>query len=351
MNACGINSLSSAGLGLLVAATLGAPSSFGEDRDSDARHLEPACLLIEPVICRSSEGTDPAASRIDRKAIEAVYAQATIRIAWLQPRYLDDTAARDGISSWKQVSELGQKRGLWGSGPTRLSLVFANAKGNQPHGLGAIDFRPGRPYGAGGPICIVYLPKKQWKPTMESYCIAHETGHCLGLKHADKDPLHPRDIPSIMNGGGGKFSYADRIGKTALVPSQIDVVRKSRLLWWPKLDPSAVKEGQQQARDGGKQEKDRKLDRGYDPFAGLDLTDEQLDKIKAIKGKSNKAKAKLWKEAKRGAVDRKKFDEIKEGITKDFQASLKEVLSEAQYAEYRKNWEAFMEAHTQGRRQ
>ena len=86
-----INILSLASLGLLVAAMLVAPSALGEDSDADQK--EPAYLLIEPVICRSSDGKNPAVSRLDRKAIESVYAQANIQIAWLQPRYLDNTEA------------------------------------------------------------------------------------------------------------------------------------------------------------------------------------------------------------------------------------------------------------------
>ena len=42
------------------------------------------------------------------------------------------------------------------------------------------------------------------------------------------------DLTTSMNGGGGKFSYSQRIGKTALVSSQVDVVRKSKLLWWSR---------------------------------------------------------------------------------------------------------------------
>ncbi len=66
-------------------------------------------------------------------------------------------------------------------------------------GLGAIDSRPERPFGAGGPICIVSLPKKQKDSAMETYCIAHEIGHCFGLKRANKDPLNSGDIPCIMS--------------------------------------------------------------------------------------------------------------------------------------------------------
>jgi hypothetical protein len=108
MKAYRINILSLANLGLLIAAMLVAPSSLG--KDSDADRTQPACLLIEPVICRSSEGKDPAVSRLDRKAIESVYAQANIQIAWLQPRYLDHTPARDGTVNWKKLAEIGKGR-------------------------------------------------------------------------------------------------------------------------------------------------------------------------------------------------------------------------------------------------
>jgi hypothetical protein len=229
MKAYRVSVFSLASLGPLVAAMLVAPSALGEDSDADRR--ESACLLIEPVICRSSDGKEPAVSRLDRKAIESVYAQANIQIAWLQPRYLDHTAARDGTVNWKKVSEIGKERGLWESGPIRLSLVFVNTIGGKsgPRGLGAIDSRPERPFGPGGPICMVALPEKQKDSVIETFCVAHEIGHCLGLIHADKDPLVPDDEPSIM--GGGK--YSDRIGPNALMPSHIDQVRKSKLLWWP----------------------------------------------------------------------------------------------------------------------
>lgn len=232
MTAYRVGILSLALLGLLVAGMLVAPSSLGEVSDADQK--EPAHLLIEPVICRSSDGKDPAVSRLDRKAIESVYAQACVQIAWLQPRYLDHTAARDGTVNWKKVSEIGKERGLWGSGPTRLSLVFVNKIEGMPvpSGLGAIDSRPERPLSPGGPICMVALPEKQKDPVMETFCVAHEMGHCLGLIHAVKDPQVLNDKPNIM--GGGK--YSERIGKNALMPSHIDQVRKSGLLLWPRHD-------------------------------------------------------------------------------------------------------------------
>lgn len=219
-------------LGLLAVSTLFTPSSQAADVGADL--MEPACLLIEPVICRSSEGKEPAVSRLDRKAIESVYAQANIQIAWLEPRYLDHTASRDGATNWKEVAEIGKERGLWESGPVRVSLVFVNTIGGKPgpRGLGAIDSRPWRPMGAGGPICIVALPKTPTNPVMETFCVAHEIGHCLGLVHATKDSKVPSDKPSIMGGG----DYAERIGKNALMPSHIEQVRRSRLLLWPKQD-------------------------------------------------------------------------------------------------------------------
>ncbi len=112
MKVFGLNIFSLASLGLLIVAKFVAPSSLNESTDVEQR--EPACLLIEPIICRSSEGKEPAVSRLDRKAIESVYLQANIKIAWLQARYLDLTAARDGAVNWKQISEIGKKRGLWG---------------------------------------------------------------------------------------------------------------------------------------------------------------------------------------------------------------------------------------------
>ena len=172
--------------------------------DSGIESNSPACLLIEPVICRSSDGKDPATSRLDRAAIESVYAQANIQIAWLEPRYLDHTAARDGDANWKRVAQIGKERRLWGSGPVRLSLVFVNAIGGRPgpRGLGAIDSRPERPLGRGGPICLVALPERSINPVMETFCVAHEIGHCLGLIHAVDDPLVPNDQTCIMGGGG-----------------------------------------------------------------------------------------------------------------------------------------------------
>lgn len=78
-----MNIFSLASLGLLIAAMLAAPSAWSEDSDADQR--ESACLLIEPVICRPSEGKEPAVSRVDRKARESVYALANIQIDGFHP--------------------------------------------------------------------------------------------------------------------------------------------------------------------------------------------------------------------------------------------------------------------------
>ncbi len=217
-----VNTHPSVAIGLLVAAVLSSP--LRADANSETASRDPACLLIEPIICRSSEGEDPAISRIDRKAIESVYAQANIQIAWLQHRYLDSSEARDGTVNVDEVVKTGRARGLWGAGVPRLSLIFVNAINGQkgPRGLGMTP----------GPICFVAMPKKQTNPEMEAFAVAHEIGHCLGLIHAVDDPQVPNDKPSIM--GDGKFS--ERIGKSALMPAHIHRVRRSRLLLWPRRD-------------------------------------------------------------------------------------------------------------------
>lgn len=217
-----VNIIASVLLALLIAAVLTSPSSLG--KDSDTAPKGPACLLIEPVICRSSAGKEPAVSRIDRKAIESVYAQAQIQIAWLQPRYLDHSAARDGTVNVDDVVKIARTRGLRGSGPPRLSLIFVNAINGKkgPLGLGMTP----------GPICFVAMPSEQTNPEMEAFAIAHEIGHCLGLIHAVDDREVPNDKPSIM--GDGKFS--ERIGRSALMPAHIRRVRGSRLLLWPRQD-------------------------------------------------------------------------------------------------------------------
>ena len=214
-----VNTIASVHFLLLFAAAIALPSALCED--SEITPNRAAWLLVEPVICRSSAGTEPAVSRIDRKAIEAVYAQAKIQIAWLQPRYLDHSEARDGTVNVDEVVRIGRTRGLWGSGPPRLSLIFVNAINGKkgPRGLGMTP----------GPICFVAMPKKQTNPEMEAFVVAHEIGHCLGLIHAVDDPEVPDDKPNIM--GDGDFS--ERIGKNALMPAHIRRVRRSTLLLWP----------------------------------------------------------------------------------------------------------------------
>ncbi len=141
----------------------------------------------------------------------------------------------------------------------------------------------------------------------------------------------------------------------ALVPSQIDVVRKSKLLSWTSDESiekgTNPKESHQQAADERKQGKEKpNAKNGHDPFAGLELTNDQLRKIKTIKANANKAKRKLWADAKSGAIGRKKFAEIKKGITTEFQASLKEVLSDEQYKEYQKSWQQFLNTKARNHR-
>ena len=206
-------------------------SQKAEASVSNNEEPETAYLLIEPIVCRSDSGTDAALSRLHKDKVEAVYALADVELVWLSPRYFDNSAVRDGSVDVDSIVLEGIERDLWGSGVPRISLILVNA----------INGVPG-PRGLGmqcGSICFVAAAEGALcveNDDQETFAIAHEIGHCLGLIHTVDDPDVADDISCIM--GSGEFS--ERIGENSLQPSQITTVRSSPFLLYKSSNISTT---------------------------------------------------------------------------------------------------------------
>lgn len=202
--------------------------SAQETRASEYIYEEPgtAYLLIEPVICRSDTGTEPALYRLHRHEIEAVYAAANVEIVWLESIFFDWSAARDGSVDVDSIVSEGIERGLWGAGVPRISLILVNGI-NGRAGPGGLAMQSGS-------ICFVATTATEENTDREAFAMAHEIGHCLGLIHTVDDPEVADDICCIM--GSGEFS--ERIGENSLQPSQITTVRNSPFLLHKSMNVS-----------------------------------------------------------------------------------------------------------------
>jgi len=201
----------------------------------DEEKLTPFVLTVQPIITRNNSGTEPASMDLPVDLVTQAFRPAGIGLAFLEPLFLDHTAARDGRINLDTIVEIARKRSVIREDAVLIHLFFVNR----------VDGRPG-PLGRGlmnGNITFVALSGQTDSTdlAMTAFAIAHEIGHNLGLKHAADDPDVSEKSPNLM--GEGRFS--ERIGPRSLTPSQVATVRQSRLVR-PRVDLLSESEGRSQ---------------------------------------------------------------------------------------------------------
>lgn len=74
-----------------------------------------------------------------------------------------------------------------------------------------------------------------------------------------------------------------------------------------------------------------------DPFAGLNLSDEQKKKTAAIQEKQNEERRELFEAMRNGEIDRSEIRDAMTELQEKMNADVKKVLTEEQYKKYQEN--------------
>jgi hypothetical protein len=197
-------------------------------------------LMIQPIVLRGDDGTDPASMALPEALVDKAYEKAGVDFYFLEPLYYNNTKARDGLINLDEIiTQATRDKLLRGNGDI-VNMFFVNA----------VDGRKG-PLGRGqlgGYVTFIALAKNDTSNDVkakEAFVIAHEVGHNLSLAHAVDDPNVPKDVPNIM--GDGPFEK--RIDpQYSLIPYQIETIRKSPLIR-PRADFLSEEEGRKAILD------------------------------------------------------------------------------------------------------
>lgn len=168
--------------------------------------------------------------RIHEHLVDQVYAKAGIDVHFLEPIQYPNPAARDGEINLDQIVLAARADGAARGQGGILNTYFVNAVDGQAGPLGR--------GGMGMPILFIALGPEP-NLGIEAFVLAHEAGHCLGLRHAVDDPLVPDDLVNLM----GEGPFLERVGVDGLHPSQVVTVNRS-----PMVRPRVLCLDEQQAR-------------------------------------------------------------------------------------------------------
>jgi len=204
-------------LGLLLPVLTAAPLQAQAD-PTPAPPATRRTLVVQPfVICGDQLGDAPARMRIREHYVDQVYAKAGIDFHFLEPIPYPNAAARDGEINLDQIVAATRADGAYRGRGEILNTYFVNA----------VDGRRG-PLGRGGmgrPILFIALGAEP-DVGIEAFVMAHEAGHCLGLRHSVDDPLVPDDLVNLMGDG----PYLERVGVDGLHATQVETANTSPMV-------------------------------------------------------------------------------------------------------------------------
>ena len=109
-----------AGSALTVVAALSSPPTWANGRTHS--------VVIQPIVLRSDEGTEPANCRLPERLIDRVYARAGIDIHFLDPIYYDNTSARDGRENVDAIVQNAEAAGVFRSPDWLINMFFVNSR-------------------------------------------------------------------------------------------------------------------------------------------------------------------------------------------------------------------------------
>jgi len=190
------------------------------------KKLTPFILIVQPIIVQSDEGTDPASMALPENLVDYAYSKAEVDFHFLEPIYLNNTKARDGLINLDSIVRIAVEEKYLKGQNDIVNMFFVNAVDGHkgPLGRGMM----------GGNITFIALGNDNGKENVniQAFVIVHEVGHNLSLKHAIDDKNVPDSIPNIQGDG----DFKDRINpKYSLNQYQIDIIQKSPLVH-PRVD-------------------------------------------------------------------------------------------------------------------
>lgn len=186
-----------------------------------SKKLSPFVLIVQPIVVQSDQGKDPASMALPEDLVDNAYSKAGVDFHFLEPIYLNNTNARDGLINLDSIVKIAYKEGYIKGQNDMVNMFFVNAVDGKkgPLGRGMM----------GGNLTFITLGNDTGEENvnMQAFVIAHEVGHNLSLKHAVDDDNVPNDTPNIQGDG----DFKDRIDpKYSLNQHQIDIVHKSPLV-------------------------------------------------------------------------------------------------------------------------